>query len=175
MSEPRAISLSADRWLTDSRVYNLIWMGRWLERAENIARAANAAALKARQSDDADSRLSEELREVAATLGVPLPDDSLAASEIILRNSASSIMQSLAKARLNATQVAPVELIRPISEMILDMEECDPALLRSSERVIEITSRVIDGMADINATIEDAWFGGESLTEEEVYRRFVQQ
>ena len=31
MVEPRARAFNTDRWLTDSRVYNLIWLGRWLE------------------------------------------------------------------------------------------------------------------------------------------------
>ena len=44
MTEPRSLSFPADRWLTDSRVYNLIWMGRWLERAENVTRALHATA-----------------------------------------------------------------------------------------------------------------------------------
>ena len=42
MVEPRSIAFNPDRWLTDSRVYNLIWMGRWLERADNIARVVNS-------------------------------------------------------------------------------------------------------------------------------------
>ena len=44
MVEPRAWSFNSDRWLTDSRVYNLIWLGRWLERAENVARVINTFA-----------------------------------------------------------------------------------------------------------------------------------
>ena len=44
MVEPRSISFGGDRWLTDSRVYNLIWLGRWLERADNIARVVNTFA-----------------------------------------------------------------------------------------------------------------------------------
>ena len=44
MTEPRSLSFPADRWITDSRVYNLIWMGRWLERAENVTRALHATA-----------------------------------------------------------------------------------------------------------------------------------
>lgn len=35
MAEPRSIAYSPDRSLTDSRVYNLIWMGRWLQRADH--------------------------------------------------------------------------------------------------------------------------------------------
>ena len=38
MVEPRSIAFGPDRWLTDSWVCNLVWMGRWLERADNTAR-----------------------------------------------------------------------------------------------------------------------------------------
>ncbi len=36
MVELRALGFNSDRWLTDSRVYNLIWLGRWLERADKL-------------------------------------------------------------------------------------------------------------------------------------------
>ena len=44
MVEPRAFSFNNDRWFTDSRVYNLIWLGRWLERVDNITRVVNTFA-----------------------------------------------------------------------------------------------------------------------------------
>ncbi len=44
MVEPRALGFNNDGCLTDSRVYNLIWLGRWLERADNIVRVVNTFA-----------------------------------------------------------------------------------------------------------------------------------
>ncbi|MYE54941.1 MAG: alpha-E domain-containing protein, partial [Chloroflexi bacterium] len=44
MAEPRSMSVAKDNWLTDSRAYNLIWLGRWMERAESIARGMDTAA-----------------------------------------------------------------------------------------------------------------------------------
>ena len=38
MAEPRSLSVAKDNWLTDARAHNLIWLGRWLERAEGVAR-----------------------------------------------------------------------------------------------------------------------------------------
>ena len=45
-ADPRAVSRGADRWLTDSRVYNLVWLGRWIERAQTIARVVRWAAMQ---------------------------------------------------------------------------------------------------------------------------------
>ena len=75
---------------------------------------------------------------------------------------------------MNATQVAPVELVRAISEVILtleDQESSDPA---SADDVAKIAREVMDGLAAVGEEIENRWFGRESLTEEEVYHRFVQ-
>ena len=35
MADARAMSRDESRWITDSRVYNLIWLGRWIERAQD--------------------------------------------------------------------------------------------------------------------------------------------
>ena len=50
-ADPRTLAPDAGAWLTNSRVYNLIWLGRWMERAESLARAVDAAALAAAESD----------------------------------------------------------------------------------------------------------------------------
>ena len=42
--DPRTSTLGADRWLTVSRVYNLVWLGRWIERAQTVARVLLWAA-----------------------------------------------------------------------------------------------------------------------------------
>ena len=36
--DPRTTAVGADRWLTDSRVYDLVWLGRRIERAQSVAR-----------------------------------------------------------------------------------------------------------------------------------------
>jgi hypothetical protein len=35
---------TARMWLTDSRVYNLVWLGRWIERAHAVCRSVEVAA-----------------------------------------------------------------------------------------------------------------------------------
>ena len=174
MMEPRSLTVAPDSWLTDSRVYNLIWLGRWLERAEAISRAVNTAAHSVQGAGGGEEQLIAGLSPIAAFLGVAPEEPSAVAGEILLWNSASSVLQCLAKARMNATQVAPVELIRAIAAVIIDLEELTPDSLRTPGQVAAITERVESGFADIYQAIEDRWFGRESLTEEEVFHRFVQ-
>ena len=192
MSEPRSLAAAPGNWLTDSRVYNLIWLGRWLERAEGISRAVNSAARMAAASNSTDSGsgpdaglgggyggssgdLAEALIPVATTLGIEIGDRSESAAEILLNHPSSSALHCLSSARLNATQVAPVELIRAIGEAIIDLENVPAETLQSPEQVVQVTDAVADGIAKIYEAIEDRWFGRESLTEEEVFHRFVQQ
>lgn len=183
MVEPRSLMKAPDIWLTDSRVYNLIWLGRWLERAEVISRAVNSAARSVTANDaqgmaqgvTQEIALAEALAAVANRFGLSVENPEHLAAEMLLRSQVSSVMHCLSSARLNATQVAPVELIRAIGDAILELEEVDDNTLQNAERVIQVTQSIAARMAEIYATIEDRWFGSESLTEEEVFHRFVQQ
>ena len=129
--------------------------------------------------DNTDGQLTDAMSEVAAALGVSAADCPDLAREILFENSVSSALQSWYKARMNVTPVAPVELVCAIAEVILTLEEQDPAALTSvdgvsEDGVSEIAPGVMDGLSQIGEEIEDRWFGRESLTEEEVYHRFVQ-
>ncbi|MYC30449.1 MAG: alpha-E domain-containing protein [Chloroflexi bacterium] len=180
MSEPRSLTTTPQNWMTDSRVYNLIWLGRWLERAEGISRAVNSAARSAMagNSPPGDYRnrdLAEALGPVANTLGIPVGASVELATDILVNHGTSSALHCLCSARLNATQVAPVELIRAIGEAILRLETVEAEALQSAEQVVQVTDNVADSIAAIYEVIEDRWFGREALTEEEVFHRFVQQ
>ena len=175
MTDPRSLAAASGTWLTDSRVYNLIWLGRWLERAEVTTRAVNAAARWVDANGSTQMTLGEALVPFAQAAGVEAEDRTRLAAELLLDNAASSAMHCLSNARLNASQVAPVELIRIIAEAILDLQETDPASLDSPEGVIALTDGIAAHLASAYDAIENRWFGRESLTEEEVFHRFVQQ
>ena len=173
--EPRSLTVQPDRWLTDSRVYNLLWLGRWLERAESVSRSVNGAARRALAADGDDgAEFAAGLGRIADSLGVALADPDTAAGEILLRHPASAPLQCLVKARMNATQVAPVELMRAIAAVIMELEELEDAALSTPQQVREVTDSIAAGLSAIYQAIEDRWFGRESLTEEEAFRRFVQ-
>ena len=65
--DPRTVTLGTDRWLTDSRVYNLVWLGRWIERAETVARVLKWAA-EQEGSDAATSPGLDEIARMAASV-----------------------------------------------------------------------------------------------------------
>ena len=175
MEEPRSLSVAKDNWLTDARAYNLIWLGRWLERAESIARGMDTAAKRAQRDAAAARALIDCLCDLASSLGVSVERRDEVAAELLLRNSASSVLQSLIKARLSATQVAPVELMRALTEAIMEVETLAVDDIETPQQVIDVATAVIAKIAQAGQIIEDQWFGREALSDEEIYRRFAQQ
>ena len=175
MTDPRSLAAGKSTWLTDSRVYNLIWLGRWLERAEAITRAVNSAARQTAANNTGPTGLRDALVPVAQMAGMQVEQKETMAAEVLLHDTTASALHCLTNARMNATQVAPVELIRAIAAAILDLQEADASSLETPEQVLAVTQGISGHLAQINATIEDQWFSRESLTEEEVLHRFVQQ
>ena len=174
MVEPRSISLSPDRWLTDSRVYNLIWLGRWLERADNIARVINTFARIAVESGSDITALQQSLGNAAVIRGVRVEDAGQSLEMLLKGHEASSIYHSLHTARSNATHVGTLELIRAISDALLTLEG-DGAMPATPLDALLLTNAVLERLNDVYKIIDDSWFHQEALSEEEVYRRFVQQ
>ena len=107
MVEPRSIAFSPDRWLTDSRVYNLIWMGRWLERADNIARVVNSFARAAVENGSDMLALQQSLGNAAAIRGIAIDDPSHTLEMLLKRDSVSSIYHSVATALETQPTSAP--------------------------------------------------------------------
>ena len=175
MAEPRSMSVTKDNWLTDSRAYNLIWLGRWMERAESIARGMDTAAKQASREGGEPEALVDCLHDLASSLGVSVERRDEIAAELLLRNSGSSVLQSLIKARLSATQVAPVELMRSLTEAILELELLPAESFETPQQIIDVSTAVIARIAAAGQVIEDQWFGREALSDEEIYRRFAQQ
>ena len=174
MVEPRSISLAPDRWLTDSRVYNLIWLGRWLERADNIARVINTFARIAVESGGDLPALQQSLGNAAVIRGIRIEDAGQSLEMLLKGHEASSIYHSLHTARSNATHVGTVELIRAISETVMTLER-DGAMPASPLEALLLTNEILERLDAVYKVIDDSWFHQEALSEEEVYRRFVQQ
>lgn len=175
MAEPRSLSVAKDNWLTDARAYNLIWLGRWMERAESVARSMDTAAKRAQRDGGDAETLIDCLCDTASSLGVSVERRGEVAAELLLRNSGSSVLQSLIKARLSATQVAPVELMRALTAAIIEVEGLAVDDIETPQQVIDTATAVIGKIADAGQVIEDEWFGREALSDEEIYRRFAQQ
>lgn len=172
--DPRSIAVGGDKWITDTRIYNMIWMARWLERSENICRALDSAALASEgRSEDA---LTDSLSRISSAWGLPSSDAPKALDELLWQSPSSSILTCLYKARENASQVAPLELIQSINTAIMKLEQkkakgldCSPESLHAF-----VTEILADHKA-VFSVIEQTWFRREPLGEEEIMRRFIQQ
>lgn len=167
--DPRTVAPGADRWLTDSRVYNLVWLGRWIERAQSVARVLLWSA-----RHDATSRLPEVLAIAAEIRGVTVAEDESALDVLLFRDNGASLRACLAAARYNATHVAPIEVIRSIGAAIETLDGHHPPPATPAE-VGTLMEHIVGLLDDLHAAVEEVWFHPEVPSEEEVYRRFVRQ
>ena len=170
-TDPRTIALGADRWLTDSRAYNLVWLGRWIERAQDVGRALLWAA---RRSGEDAGAFEDSLTMVAAVRGLTPAAGETTLEALLHRDGGTSFRGCLAAARYNATHVAPVEVMRRIGEAIrgLDAAGATPS---SPTRVAALVGNALTALDELHKCIEESWFHQAALSEEEVYRRFIQQ
>ena len=171
-ADPRAISRGADRWLTDSRVYNLVWLGRWIERAQTIARVVRWAAMQDTSSGRHD--IETVLRMAAGIRGLSVGPQETALDLLLMRDSSASLRGCLVAARFNATHVAPVEMMQVLGEAV-EMMEGRGETIDSADGVIALMDSVLPALDRLHSAIEETWFHSGPLSEEEVYRRFVQQ
>ena len=116
--DPRTITLGTDRWLTDSRVYNLVWLGRWIERAETVSRVLKWAAEQEGSAPGTSPGLDEIAGMAASVRGVSVEPDESALDALLTRDSGASLRGCLMAARYNATHAAPVEVIQNIGTAI---------------------------------------------------------
>ncbi len=171
-ADPRTIAQSANRWITDSRVYNLVWLGRWIERAQTIARVVRWAAMQDAAADQHE--IETVLRMAASIRGLTVNPDETALDLLLTRDSGASLRGSLVAARFNATHVAPVEVIQVIGAAI-ELVDAEDLPISTGAEVVSLMDRVLPRLDELHSAIEEAWFHSTPLSEEEVYRRFVQQ
>ena len=158
-TEPGTITPGTDRWLTDSRVYNLIWLGRWVERAQNVARMLLWAAEHETTND-----LRDVLGMAADVRGITLAADESALEALLTGDSGGSLRGCLEAARYNATQVAPIEVIRIIGTAIETLNRHDPA--SSPADVAALMRSVLATLDELHGAVEEAWFHSDTLSEE---------
>ena len=172
--DPRTVTLGTDRWLTDSRVYNLVWLGRWIERAETVARVLKWAA----EQDGGDTKttpgLDEIARMAASVRGVTLETGESPLDALLSGDSGSSLRGCLAAARYNATHAAPVEVIQNLGVAISILDDLGGPPSSAAE-VASLMADMLTQLDQLHQSIEGAWFHSEALSEEEVFRRFMQQ
>ena len=93
-----------------------------------------------------------------------------ALTRLLKDHGTSSVYHSLVTARSNAT----LELIRAIHDTLLKLEDATTPL-NTPQDALMLTTDLLDGLGRIYQVIDGSWFHQEALSEEEVFRRFVQQ
>jgi uncharacterized alpha-E superfamily protein len=172
-SDPRSIPSSGDKWITDARIYNIVWLGRWLERSENICRALDSAAIASIGSTDGS--FDENLSRVSSAWGLSA-QGAKSLDDLVWTNPSSSILTCLQKARENASQVAPLELIQSINSTIHNLEQKRAeGVTLTPESLHALVTTILTDLKQAFGIIEQTWFRREALGEEEIMRRFVQQ
>lgn len=168
-ADPRTLAPDAGAWLTNSRVYNLIWLGRWMERAESLARAVDAAAIAAESGADVRPALSA----AAEAWGVPVPD-----GEPPLPAIRAALRASIERARDNAHQIAPLEFIQRVNALLESIESEGAAdegdAGESPQALRDFAAQTLDAVAEASGVIERTWFNRQGLTNEELMQRFAQ-
>ena len=181
IADPRTPAPGASAWLTNSRVYNLIWLGRWLERVESLVRAIDAAALAAAESG---GRTDAPLRAVAEAWGVPAAE-----GESPLPALRAAVRDGVERARDNAHQIAPLQFIQSVNGLLERLDASveadnnagagapDDASVEADDAPASLRAfaeDVLEGVSEASAVIERAWFNRQGLTDEEVMQRFAQ-
>ena len=172
IADARTIAQGENRWITDSRVYNLIWLGRWVERAQTISRVVRWAAMQ--DVSSGQPGLESVLSMAASIRGVDVGPEDTALEPMLTRDSGASLRGCLVAARFNATHVAPVEVIQVIGAVIELMDSVEEPITTSSQ-VVELMDEILPTLERLHTAIEESWFHSTPLSEEEVYRRFIQQ
>jgi uncharacterized alpha-E superfamily protein len=173
-ADPRSVVFAKDNWLTDSRVYNLIWMGRWLERAENICRALDAAALL--PTSRTKKGFDQGLKRMSAAWGLGAKNGHEALMMLVWQETSSSISSCLRMARENASHIGPIELISSINENIMKLDSHkEKGEKISREEMQALVAKIRDGLKKTFEVIEVVWFKRQPLSEEELLRPYVQQ
>lgn len=149
MKDPRAIAAGAGTWLTDSRVYNLIWLGRWLERGYAVLRDVEIAAQSAADEADFATRL-------ASAAGAWSVETDLGA-RALLTAFGELTEACLTNARNDAGQVGPLELIEELNSLIDDLPGMLPADV-SADAVGLAYARITARLNGISAVVEERWF-----------------
>lgn len=141
--DPRSLEVPGKAWITDSRAYNLIWLGRWVERAYGIANALDAIA----HSAPDEPSFVHDAEALAETWGVE--GDAISG----LRDTLETCVRV---ARDDASQVGPLELLQLLNDLLTDL----PALWSGDSRS-EIAASIDQLRPRIDAiagAIESRWF-----------------
>ena len=149
-------------------------MGRWLERSENICRALDSAA--SASVGKTNDIFNASLIGMSSAWGLASGDPAKTLDDLLWQSPSSSILTCLYRARENASQIAPLELIQAINSTIhnLELKKGEGAAF-TPDSLHALVTQILADLKTAFGIIEQTWFRREALGEEEIMRRFVQQ
>jgi uncharacterized alpha-E superfamily protein len=149
-------------------------MGRWLERSENICRALDSAASASMAKPDELFNVS--LTGISSAWGLQSGEPGKTLDDLVWQSPSSSILTCLYRARENASQIAPLELIQAINTAIHNLEQKKAeGKAFTPDSLHGLVTQILADLKIAFGIIEQTWFRREALGEEEIMRRFVQQ
>lgn len=151
-ADPRQSGTGTATWMSDTRAYNLIWMGRWIERAEGIARAILMPEDPPVMNGTAVAVMTQKLTSVADAWGVTYDSPEHVQGVI-----GDYIIRCLETARDDAEQVGPIDLIRALNT-ILDEFPVTWAFARGPNQLHRAAEMLCSRLATVSAAIEARWF-----------------
>jgi uncharacterized alpha-E superfamily protein len=152
VTDPR--SIRAGGWLTDSRVYNIVWLGRWLERFDCLARMLGGIAHSSQDISGARA-FERSLESAALAFGIAVPGGD-SEEEQLLAAFGEVLASCLKNARDDATQAGSLELIQELNSLLDELPDVwDP---REGPSGLMQSSRYLSARADqIGALCEGRW------------------
>ena len=109
-ADPRTIAQGTNRWITDSRVYNLVWLGRWVERAQTIANVVKWAAMQDAKAGRRD--IEKVLRMAASIRGLNIGLEETALDILLTKDSSASLRGSLVQPGSTLLTLRPLKYCR---------------------------------------------------------------
>ena len=113
---------------------------------------------------------------MSSAWGLASGDPARTLDDLLWQSPSSSVLACLQKARENASQVAPLELIQAINFTIHNLEQKKAeGSAFTPDSLHALVTQMLTDLKTVFGIIEQTWFRREALGEEEIMRRFVQQ
>jgi len=154
--------------LPKSSAYRIYWLGKWLERAENIARLIDSVYFKV--SDDTTLGETEDWLPIVKALGAETCLNEVTGKDpsnvspkeivsiLVFGNTSSSILNCLKIAKVNAQSVAQKSLFIQVNKAFEYLHNIDPQGITSMYELHDVMTNVISDCMSITEQVGREWF-----------------
>jgi uncharacterized alpha-E superfamily protein len=135
-------------------VYSLVWLGRWLERADSLFRLLEISALLEGERPEDAVEHRDQLRMLAQGWNFSY-DGTSRLSVRVLESAHSSVQWALD----NANQVGSLEIIRNLNELLAAID----GVLRDRRDLVAAAGRLSLQLSQAGQAVEERWFHPASV------------